>query len=166
MGVTHKPTNLSPRATVPESDGRLCTMFPSGVRNDKPIIGIVVLEKHREGVTTVYMAASYAKFLESAGARVIPVMPNLREEEYKKLFNSINGVLFPGGSSDIASSSYARTAKIFYDLAIEANNKGDYFPIWGTCLGFQELAYLTSQKPVRYFILLITCCRSQRKQTV
>jgi len=25
------------------------------------------------------------------------------------------------------------------NLAIEANDKGDYFPVWGTCLGFELL---------------------------
>lgn len=95
-----------------------------------------------------YIAASYVKFLESAGARVIPVMINQSEEEYKALFNSINGILFPGGAASIYSSGYARAAKIFYHLAIEANEKGDYFPVWGTCLGFEQLAYLTAQRPI------------------
>ena len=26
----------------------------------------------------------------------------------------------------------------------QANTRGDYFPIWGTCLGLEELTYLTS----------------------
>uniref|UniRef100_A0AAV2L773 folate gamma-glutamyl hydrolase n=1 Tax=Knipowitschia caucasica TaxID=637954 RepID=A0AAV2L773_KNICA len=57
-------------------------------------------------------------------------------------------ILLPGGGVSIYSSGYARSSKIFYDLAIEANQKGDFFPIWGTCLGFEQLAYLTAQKPV------------------
>lgn len=85
----------------------------------------------------------------------------------------LNRILFPGGSANIMSSSYQRAAQIFYTLAIEvnthththtlcglvgyvvtrlslccclfqANNNGDYFPLWGTCLGFEELAVLTS----------------------
>lgn len=32
-----------------------------------------------------------------------------------------------------------------YDLAIEANNNGDHFPIWGSCLGFQFLLYLVER---------------------
>jgi gamma-glutamyl hydrolase len=44
--------------------------------------------------------------------------------------------------SDI--SGYARAGKILYDLALEAfDTKGDYFPIWGTCLGFELLALLS-----------------------
>lgn len=33
-------------------------------------------------------------------------------------------------------------------VMFQANKKGDYFPIWGTCLGFEQLAYLTSGKPI------------------
>ncbi len=25
------------------------------------------------------------------------------------------------------------------DLAVEANEKGDFFPVWGTCLGFEVM---------------------------
>uniref|UniRef100_A0A3B5MA22 folate gamma-glutamyl hydrolase n=1 Tax=Xiphophorus couchianus TaxID=32473 RepID=A0A3B5MA22_9TELE len=95
---------------------------------------------------TAYIAASYVKFLEAAGARVVPVMINKTLEEYKTLFSSINGILYPGGGVSIISSGYQRAAKIFYDLAIEANKRGDYFPVWGTCLGFEQLMYLTSEK--------------------
>ncbi|ELK26148.1 Gamma-glutamyl hydrolase, partial [Myotis davidii] len=91
-----------------------------------------------------YIAASYVKYLESAGARVVPVRPDLTDEEYVKLFHSINGVLFPGGSADLKKSGYARTAKIFYSLATQSFDDGDYFPVWGTCLGFEELSYLVS----------------------
>ncbi|XP_068438048.1 gamma-glutamyl hydrolase-like [Clinocottus analis] len=81
--------------------------------------------------------------MEAAGARVVPVMINQTPEEYKKLFNSINGVLYPGGLANVTSSGYQRAAKIFYELAIEANKRGDYFPVWGTCLGYQQLTVLT-----------------------
>ncbi|XP_020778442.1 gamma-glutamyl hydrolase-like [Boleophthalmus pectinirostris] len=117
----------------------------------RPIIGILsqeVSSYDSEPKAESYIAASYVKFVESAGARVVPVMINQTEEEYKELFNSINGLLLPGGGVSIVTSGYARAAKIFYNFAIEANKRGDYFPIWGTCLGFEQLAYLTAQKPI------------------
>lgn len=121
--------------------------YSSAVRNDRPIIGVVAQEVYSPKPNqTAYIAASYVKYLESAGARVVPVMINQTEEEYKALFNSINGILYPGGGVSIVSSGYERAAKIFYELAIEANDKGDYFPVWGTCLGFEQLTYLTSGK--------------------
>ncbi|TNN77431.1 Gamma-glutamyl hydrolase [Liparis tanakae] len=81
---------------------------------------------------TTYVAASYVKFLEAAGARVVPVRLNLPLEEYQRLFKSING--------------YQRVAWIFYELALEANERGDYFPLWGTCLGFELLLYMASER--------------------
>nr|XP_048696734.1 gamma-glutamyl hydrolase-like isoform X4 [Caretta caretta] len=53
-------------------------------------------------------------------------------------------VLFPGGGVDLKTSEYSRIARIFYNKALKANDKGDYFPVWGTCLGYEELTYLTS----------------------
>ncbi|ELV09850.1 Gamma-glutamyl hydrolase [Tupaia chinensis] len=66
-----------------------------------------------------YIAASYVKYLESAGARVVPVRLDLKRSEYEKLFKSINGILFPGGGVNIMHSDYAHVAKIFYNLAIQ-----------------------------------------------
>ncbi|XP_053197989.1 gamma-glutamyl hydrolase [Scomber japonicus] len=120
--------------------------FPTTQRtNDKPIIGILSQESRSvpPGKTS-YIAASYVKYMESAGARVIPIKINQTLEEYKKIFNSINGVLFPGGAASITSSGYATAGKIFYDLAIEAKDRGVHFPVWGTCLGFEMLTVLTS----------------------
>ncbi|KAL4635213.1 gamma-glutamyl hydrolase-like [Arapaima gigas] len=119
----------------------------SNKRNDEPIIGVLAQElRSASSPGTSYIAASYIKFLESAGARVVPVKINQTQEEYESLFSSINGILFPGGGANLISSGYAKAAKILYDLALKANSQGDYFPLWGTCLGFEELTYLTSGK--------------------
>ncbi|XP_054250668.1 gamma-glutamyl hydrolase [Indicator indicator] len=115
--------------------------------NERPIIGILSQECHYDKFHkfgSSYIAASYVKFLESAGARVVPIRLKLSDEEYDRIFHSINGVLFPGGGVDLKTSEYSRVAKIFYHKALEANDKGDYFPVWGTCLGHEELTYLTS----------------------
>ncbi|XP_034562236.1 gamma-glutamyl hydrolase [Notolabrus celidotus] len=118
--------------------------YSSATRNDRPIIGVLAQEvRSPKPNQNSYIAASYVKFLESAGARVVPVMINQTVEEYKTLFNSINGILYPGGAASLTTSGYARAAKIFYDLAIEANDRGDFFPVWGTCLGFEQLTVLT-----------------------
>uniref|UniRef100_A0A8C6WFY9 folate gamma-glutamyl hydrolase n=1 Tax=Neogobius melanostomus TaxID=47308 RepID=A0A8C6WFY9_9GOBI len=95
---------------------------------------------------TSYIAASYVKYIESAGARVVPIRYNKTEAEYEKLFNSINGLLLPGGDVDIQNSLFTRAAKIFYKLVLKANDAGDYFPLWGTCQGLQQLTVLTANK--------------------
>uniref|UniRef100_A0AAR2L2Z2 folate gamma-glutamyl hydrolase n=1 Tax=Pygocentrus nattereri TaxID=42514 RepID=A0AAR2L2Z2_PYGNA len=101
-------------------------------------------DPHAQGSS--YIAASYVKYLESAGARVVPIRINGTEEDYTKIFYAINGLLLPGGDVDLQKSQFSRMAKIFYELAIKANDAGDYFPIWGTCQGFQQLTVLTSNK--------------------
>ncbi|XP_036377002.1 gamma-glutamyl hydrolase [Megalops cyprinoides] len=116
-------------------------------RNDAPVVGVLAQELPKpQAFATSYIAASYVKFLESAGARVVPVKVNQTHQEYERLFNSINGVLFPGGGVNLTTSGYAEAARVFYNLALKANSEGDYFPVWGTCLGFEELTYLTSGK--------------------
>lgn len=47
--------------------------------------------------------------------------------------------LWANETSKEGFSELMKIAKYIIDLAKEANDKGDYFPIWGTCLGFEEL---------------------------
>lgn len=95
-----------------------------------------------------YIAASYVKYLESAGARVVPVIRTMSKEDVEEIFNSVNGVLFPGGGATMFASPYFTNAERFYNLAVEANKRGDFFPIWGTCLGFEALTSITAGKPI------------------
>ncbi|XP_059185738.1 zgc:171566 [Centropristis striata] len=117
--------------------------------NYRPIIGVLAQENLPEdqfASGSSYIAASYVKYLEGAGARVVPIRINCTEKEYAKIFYSINGLLLPGGDVDLQTSQFSRTAKIFYNLALKANDAGDYFPIWGTCQGFQQMSVLTASK--------------------
>eukprot|EP00730_Choanoeca_flexa_P013843 TRINITY_DN5784_c0_g1_i2.p1 TRINITY_DN5784_c0_g1~~TRINITY_DN5784_c0_g1_i2.p1 ORF type:complete len:307 (+),score=84.73 TRINITY_DN5784_c0_g1_i2:1-921(+) len=109
-----------------------------------PVIGILTQS------SPSYIAASYVKYLESAGARVVPVFHTSTESELKSLFSKLNGILIPGGGADLSdfSKPFLSTANYTMSLALEANDKGDYFPVWGTCLGFETLAVVVAQDPV------------------
>lgn len=50
------------------------------------------------------------------------------------------------GISVQSSSCKSSVLFILLLFILKANDKGDYFPIWGTCLGHEELTYLTSNK--------------------
>ncbi|XP_061412472.1 gamma-glutamyl hydrolase-like [Lethenteron reissneri] len=114
--------------------------------NDRPIIGILSQAVFPASTQfgESYIAASYVKYIESAGARVVPIRNDLSDAELKTLFSYLNGVLFPGGAVDLKTSGYAKAARLLFDLALKANDNNDYFPIWGTCLGFEELSILIS----------------------
>ncbi|CAM9379446.1 unnamed protein product [Lampetra fluviatilis] len=119
---------------------------PVKITNHRPIIGVLSQETVGDlrELGRTYIAASYVKFVEAGGARVVPIRVNLTESEYTDLFNSLNGVVFPGGDVDIEESAYAKASKLLFDLALQANERGDYFPVWGVCLGLEELSFLTS----------------------
>ena len=76
--------------------------------NDRPIIGILAQECQpylsEELCSTSYIAASYVKYIESAGARVVPVLINQAEEYYQTIFDSTNGLLIPGGDVSLVDS--------------------------------------------------------------
>ena len=44
-------------------------------KTDRPVIGILS-QQYQDNSLEVYIAASYVKFLESAGARVVPILTN------------------------------------------------------------------------------------------
>jgi gamma-glutamyl hydrolase len=113
---------------------------PVSSENDRPIIGIVSEKVNNESKS--YIAASYVKFIESAGGRVVPVLSNTSQEDLKTLFNSINGILFPGGGVSVVTSGYARIGREILKMSMEASDAGDHFPVWGTCLGFELLSTL------------------------
>ncbi|XP_076443116.1 gamma-glutamyl hydrolase-like [Babylonia areolata] len=118
------------------------------VVNDRPIIGIAAQETAKgnpHGET--YIPATYVKYLQQAGARVVPVRAGEPDDYYTDLFSKLNGVLFPGGGVSLTESQYARTGRILYNLTLQAfDGSGEVFPLWGTCLGFELLNTITAGK--------------------
>ncbi|XP_061585378.1 gamma-glutamyl hydrolase [Cololabis saira] len=115
--------------------------------NDRPVIGIltqIVSDESMKPFGSTYIPASYVKYVESGGSRVMPIRLTLTTAEYENIFKNINGLIFIGGAADLETSDFARVAKIFYKLALAANDAGDFFPIWGTCMGMQLLTVLVA----------------------
>lgn len=113
---------------------------------DRPIIGIIAQETVRDNAHVHYLASSYVKFIESAGARVVPVPSNITSEQAHDLYQNLNGIVFPGGGADPSKGSelYA-TGKIFTDLARQDYARGEIFPVYGICLGLQLLSIITAE---------------------
>ncbi|EPS62480.1 hypothetical protein M569_12307, partial [Genlisea aurea] len=113
--------------------------------NYRPVIGIVshpgdgASGRLSNATNASYIAASYVKFVESAGARVIPLIYN---EPPEKL-NLVNGVIFTGGS--VKTGPYFDIVESVFKTILQRNEAGDHFPLLAICLGFELLTMIVSE---------------------
>ena len=116
--------------------------------NDRPVIAILAQPDRTEGSNRSYIAASYVKFVEASGARVVPVPVGISDDQVDHIFNGVNGVLFPGGHMewDEEKPKYYKNAIRFWNNAKMANDHNDYFPILGICLGFETMCVIQAGK--------------------
>lgn len=119
--------------------------------NSAPIIGIVTMpsdfpDRYSPSQYS-YFGAAYVKYLESAGGKVIPILYDYDDLTLFSLLNKINGVLIPGGDASLweneakmeGFSQFTKTIMKIINWAIDQNEKGNFFPIWGTCLGYEVM---------------------------
>lgn len=118
-----------------------------------PVIGVLtqVLRDYKRFADKrqLHLVASYVKWIESSGAQVIPILLNKDDDYYVQVFKKTNGLLLPGGDNLLdprKRTPMMVAAQKLYRLAVEANDRGDFYPIWGTCLGFELLSVLTADK--------------------
>ena len=101
-------------------------LLASSSSSARPIIGIYPT---MDGFAPSYYTA-YQRWLDQAGADsfVTPIV--LYGEKLEATFMKMNGFLIPGGGPRFGGSVDRMVAR-----AVAANRDGDYFPVWGTCLG-------------------------------
>jgi len=121
-------------ALIPNSSERPIVGILSQTIIDKLLHKFIPYSKNRS-----YIATSYVKFVQAAGARVVPILDTYDEKNLTIIFNSLNGILIPGGGSNLKDSKYIKAVKKLMKLAIQYNRNGGYFPILGICLGFEAM---------------------------
>jgi len=114
-----------------------------------PIIGVYTEDAEDFGQKPqpqqTYIAASYIKNLEMAGAQVIPLYYHYSHAQLESLLGKLNGVYFPGGEMPIDSGNqWTSNIAFIFDYANRQNKAGNPYPIWATCLGFEAVLYLHS----------------------
>lgn len=77
--------------------------------------------------------------MEASGARVVPILFDEDLAVIDELLPKLNGVLFPGGND-----GYLKTGEHIFKWAMDQNDKGNYYPIWGTCVGYENMAVYVS----------------------
>ena len=111
-----------------------------------PVIGILSSpNEESDPAQGSFITDHYVKFLEAAGARVVPVVYDQSRESLDALQSKLNGILFTGGGLTLAEdSTYYQAAKRIYENAKRYTDSGNPFTLWGTCMGFQLLHILGS----------------------
>ena len=114
--------------------------------NPNPVIGILsqplpdsLKDDPRFEGKTSYIMQAYIEFVKAAGARVVPIVLEDEHSVVDEKLSKLNGILFPGGAGD-----YLDLGDYVYQSLIKENDAGNFYPIWGTCLGFENLAIFAS----------------------
>jgi len=88
---------------------------------------------------TSYIMSTYVNFLMAAGARIVPLIYSDSQEDILENMRNLNGVLFPGGDGD-----FGVNGQFIFNKVLEFNDNGTYYPMWGTCMGFQNMTVWAS----------------------
>lgn len=106
------------------------------VEINNPVIGVLKLpvpadlEQRLDFTPTHYIEASHVKFLESAGARVVPVDLDMHPKELMILMKKLNGVYIPGDYNLLDHPEFSRTvSEIVQHAQVFNEMEGNHFPI-------------------------------------
>jgi gamma-glutamyl hydrolase len=111
-----------------------------------PVVGILSQPSKKHDHSYHYIAQSYVDWIEGGDhhydddtkepqAITIPIPYDASPELLDELFTQINGLLLPGGWNGYMPPS----VPYLLDKILESNQNGVYFPVWGTCLGYEFL---------------------------
>ncbi|XP_059282847.1 gamma-glutamyl hydrolase 1-like [Lycium ferocissimum] len=134
----------SPELSVPAG----CPV-PEHDLNYRPVIGIISHPSDGASGRIVnsskvsYIASSYVKFVESGGARVIPLLFEDSPQLLNQKLDLVNGVIFPGGWAK--KGQYFETVKAIFKKVLEKNDAGEHFPLLAINLGFDLLMMIVSK---------------------
>lgn len=132
-----------------------CAFFLEVLTEDTriPLIGILMQEGH-SGISGllpgpsenyVYAAASYIDWVSHTGATPVLLPFDMPSKKMRKMLEKLNGVLLPGGGSELkyenqTSTAYQIVSEEILKYAEERFDKDNViFPVFAICLGFESV---------------------------
>lgn len=114
--------------------------------NKKYVIGIIAVplspdKKYFKVCGDSYVASSHIDWLHSQGVEILTIPYDTKNlEDY---FKKCHGLYLPSGGAFAGTQmTYYRCCKKLLKLAMNENDKGNFFPVWGCCMGFQQMLIL------------------------
>ena len=88
-----------------------------------------------------YIASSHLSWMKRQG--IIPLVIPYDTKDLKYYFKRIHGLYLPsGGAFAGTQQKYYNCCKKLMLMAMKENDRGCHFPIWGCCMGFQQMLIL------------------------
>ena len=88
----------------------------------------------------MYVRPEVCTWLEAAGLELVLIPPTVTGAQAAAIFDYIHGLfIHPGEAGQNAISILTRVTTMFLTMALEAAKTGDYFPVWGTCHGIEQI---------------------------
>ncbi|RYY33301.1 hypothetical protein EON62_04365 [archaeon] len=119
------------------------------------MIGILTNPNYITGYTqySSYFPASYVKWLEMAGARVVPIPFDADATTVTTLLKQLNGAFFTGGGTNFVNpdgsmAQFSITAQLIFNESVTAWQNGETWPLWGTCQGHELVSYLAANADI------------------
>ena len=100
---------------------------------------------------------NYVRWVESSGETAVVLPYDLSKKNLIACLHQLHGVVWTGGaieSSKYSKQEYTTYMTTLYDCfkTVQSyNDKGRYYPIWGTCLGFEILVLFSKHTPIPHF---------------
>lgn len=114
------------------------------------VVGIVTVpltptKKYYKVCGDSYIASSHIHWLKTQKIRVLPIPYDTKDLDY--YFKRIHALYLPSGGAFAGTQmEYFNVCKKLLFKAMEENNKGNYFPVWGCCMGFQQMLIIADGK--------------------
>jgi gamma-glutamyl hydrolase len=116
---------------------------------NQPIIGVLTYPDptSTEQEQKSKIEATYVRWLEAAGARVVTIHPWWTKDDINETLTKVNGVLFQGGEMTLKlDGPYEQTAKYILEKIVSLNeDKGIKIPLFAIGQGFQLLHAIVMQ---------------------
>jgi len=100
-----------------------------------------------------YLHMSYIHWVEMSGETAVIIPYDIKEDKLLEILKRINGVIWVGGGienkqyhTEKQNDDLLNTLFTTYQYALAENDKGNYYPIWGTCLGFYILIMFVKEE--------------------
>jgi gamma-glutamyl hydrolase len=87
-----------------------------------------------------YISTAHISMLKRVGLSVVAIPYTIAADRFDYYMDRINGLYFPSGGVFAGNSvEYYQCCKEFMQRAIARNNEGTHFPVWGACMGMQQM---------------------------